>query len=303
LRQIGTLTEAGDAQRLADYLLTIGVKTQLRQAPDGWALWVIDEDRLDQARRELESFRQSPNDARFEAATRAAETIRRQSKRLDQQYQKNFRHVSDAWTRPNIRRRPLTFALIVACVVVFLLLKLHETRPRVMNALTFAAVHLERVGDQIVAYRDGIDDILHGEVWRLITPIFIHHGEIHLLFNLWALAAIGSVIEMRRNTATLAVLVFVSAIASNLGEAYYELARQGQTAAFGGMSGVVYALLGYAWMKGRFEPERGIILHPSTVQTMLLWLFLCMTGLLGPIANAAHVVGLIAGVAFGLSRL
>ena len=72
---------------------------------------------------------------------------------------------------------------------------------------------------------------------------------------------------------------------------------------FGGMSGVVYALFGYVWMKGRYEPEQGMILHPSTVQTMLLWLVLCMTGFLGNIANAAHVVGLVAGILFGLARL
>jgi GlpG protein len=46
-----------------------------------------------------------------------------------------------------------------------------------------------------------------------------------------------------------------------------------------------------------------MILHPSSVQTMLFWLVLCMTGVLGNIANAAHVVGLAAGILCGLSRL
>jgi GlpG protein len=35
---------------------------------------------------------------------------------------------------------------------------------------------------------------------------------------------------------------------------------------------------------------------------MLLWLVLCMTGVMGPIANAAHVVGLVVGIVFGLCR-
>jgi GlpG protein len=55
-------------------------------------------------------------------------------------------------------------------------------------------------------------------------------------------------------------------------------------------------------MKGRHEPEQGMILHPSSVQTMLFWLVLCMTGLVGNIANAAHVIGLVVGILFGLAR-
>jgi len=71
---------------------------------------------------------------------------------------------------------------------------------------------------------------------------------------------------------------------------------------FGGLSGVVFALFGYLWMKGQYEPEQGMMLHPNTVTMMLFWLVLCMTNLLGPIANAAHVVGLLVGVTFGALR-
>ena len=33
---------------------------------------------------------------------------------------------------------------------------------------------------------------------------------------------------------------------------------------------------------------------------MMIWLVLCMTGMVGPIANAAHVMGLVVGIVFGL---
>jgi GlpG protein len=69
-----------------------------------------------------------------------------------------------------------------------------------------------------------------------------------------------------------------------------------------GFSGVVYALFGYIWMKGLYEPEQGMIMHPNTITIMIAWLFLCMTGLVGSIANAAHVVGLVVGVMLGLLR-
>ena len=53
-------------------------------------------------------------------------------------------------------------------------------------------------------------------------------------------------------------------------------------------------------MKGVYQPEQGMAVHPNTVNIMLLWLVLCMTGMIGPVANAAHFVGLAVGMAFGL---
>jgi GlpG protein len=64
------------------------------------------------------------------------------------------------------------------------------------------------------------------------------------------------------------------------------------------MSGINYALFGYAWIKGKYQPHLGIGVAPQTVTVMLFWLVLCMTGLVGDIANVAHVVGLIGGAAF-----
>jgi GlpG protein len=68
---------------------------------------------------------------------------------------------------------------------------------------------------------------------------------------------------------------------------------------FGGMSGVVYGLLGYIWMQGRFNPASRLSLQPQTVTFMIVWFFVCLAGLVGPIANTAHGVGLAVGVAWG----
>jgi GlpG protein len=303
LRQIGTLSEENAARTLADHLLTLGVTTQLRKENAGWGVWVLDEDRIPRALTELEAFRANPADPRFKAAPRTAETIRREAERRDQEFRKNFRSVTDTWNQPDLRRRPLTFALIVASAAVFVLMHLPRTEGRVEGALRFSVDHIERIDGTPVLRPGGVDDIVHGEVWRLITPIFLHFGPIHLLFNMWALAALGSIIEFRRGTLTLALLVLLSAAVSNLGEYLYEANSFGHARLFGGMSGVVYALLGYIWIKGQNEPEQGMILHPSTVQTMLFWLVLCMMGFVGNVANAAHVVGLGVGILCGLGQL
>src|SRR5262249_15911482 len=149
---------------------------------------------------------------------------------------------------------------------------------------------------------------MSGEVWRLVTPIFMHFGLqgipiIHLLFNMGWLVALGTMIELRRDSLTLALVVLVTAIVSNLAEYAYMDRYLEKYYVFGGMSGVVYGLFGYIWMKSLYEPEQGMILHPNSVSIMLIWLVLCMTGILGPVANAAHVAGLIAGIILGVSGL
>jgi GlpG protein len=90
------------------------------------------------------------------------------------------------------------------------------------------------------------------------------------------------------------LLVVVIGIGSNLGQTYI-----GNSPAFGGMSGVVYGLLGYIWVRGKCDPASGLYLHPSTVVMMLVWFFACLTGMIGHIANAAHGVGLVMGMAWG----
>jgi len=301
LRQIGTLPGEREARHLADYLLTLGVGTRLRQEPDGWGVWVLDENRLPQARQEFEAYRSRPDDPRFRSASQTAEVIRRESERIESRYRKNMRYVSNTWGRTPFRRRPLTVVVVAICVAVYLLMGLPKTRFPTIDALAFSSFHLDPLTQQL--HPGGFEDVIHGQVWRLVTPIFMHFNLIHLLFDLWAFSLFGTLIETRRGTRTLSILLFATAIASNLGQFLYYAEFTGTVRVFGGLSGVVYGLFGYVWMKGRFEPELGMILHPSTVQTMLFWLVLCMAGVLTNIANAAHVVGLAAGIVCGLSRL
>jgi GlpG protein len=138
----------------------------------------------------------------------------------------------------------------------------------------------------------------------LVTPIFLHFGIVHLLFNMLALSALGTMIEIRRGSLRLAAMILVLAVASNMGQFLYsERIEPGVPRhIFGGISGVVCGLFGYVWMKGLYEPEQRMALHPNSVSFGLLWVALCMTGIFGDIANAAHVVGLIMGVALGVLR-
>jgi GlpG protein len=180
---------------------------------------------------------------------------------------------------PLVRKPVLTIALIVLSVLASL---------PILGGSFPIALLIGNPGSPLFG------DVLSGEVWRIITPIFIHFGILHLLFNMMWLWDMGRALEILKGRLFLGLFVAVTGIASNL--AQYVIT---QSPNFGGMSGVVYALLGYVWMQGRFNRAFGFALHQSTVIMMAGWFVLCWTGLLGPIANWAHTGGLLIGMAWG----
>jgi GlpG protein len=305
LRQFGILPKHLDPKVFADYLLTLGMKSRVDEQPDGWSLWIYNEDHLERARDELRGYLSRPEDPCYRDAVEAAKAIRRQEQQLNQQFRKNYQEVSELWAYPGLRRRPLTFALVAICLFVFLLEESPRVGSPVIQGMSFSTTYVDPEGRK---HGSGLQDILHGEVWRLVTPIFLHFGILHLLFNIWALSSFGTMIELRKGTLRLAGMVLVAAIASNIGQyLYMERTDPGEPQLFGGISGVICALFGYLWMKSYYDPEQGMVLSPNTVTFVLLWIAVCMTGaitnLVGHIANAAHVVGLLVGVAFAVLRI
>lgn len=297
MRQIGVLPRELDPGRFSDHLLALGMKSRIVEGQGGWLVWIHDEDHLARARAELEAFVAGPDDEQFQRSARAAAEVRREEAKRDREFQRNFREVRDQWTGLQARRRPLTLLLVLTAVGVFVLQQWSRSA-RIEDYMFMATPYysLDRGW-----FDQGLKEIREGQVWRLVSPIFLHFGWPHILFNSWATIIEGTLIESRRGTLRFAILVLVSAILSNIGQ-FLWMERFGRLHVFGGLSGVGYALFGYLWIKGRYEPEQGMILHQNTVVMMFAWLFLCMTGALGPIGNAAHVVGLLVGVVFGIMR-
>ncbi|MGP0063456.1 MAG: rhomboid family intramembrane serine protease, partial [Isosphaeraceae bacterium] len=221
MRQIGTLPEGLDPKLFEDYLLSQSIKARLDHRPEGSDVWIYNEDQVARAREELQTYLSHPDDPRFRAAVPAAEAVRRQQKQLDKQFRKNFREVTDLWAAPGFRRRPLTLALIVVCVFVYFLQR-SEKGDEWEDRLFFTTFYVDAQG----AVRDnGLEPILHGEVWRMVTPIFMHSTRnlLHILFNMTCLSAFGTMIEVRRGTLRLAGLVLIAAIVSNFGQYFYDL--------------------------------------------------------------------------------
>jgi GlpG protein len=329
MRQIATLPDADAARTFADHLLTLKIETRLENEPGGWAVWVCDEDRVPQAREELAAFTREPHAPRFAAARRAAAQVRKDEVRKDEEAAARQVDLTGRQTGPKM---PVwTFGLIAGCILTFaghaayvvhdnpqlgLLGALgaglyltddhqHVTSP-VEQALMIAPFEMKE-GEKkwrplyVLGGRAWL-----AEPWRLATPIFLHFGPLHLLFNLVMLAQLGGMMELRRGAWRYLLFVLTCAVASNLCQFYLGHptwdggVRLEPSPMFGGMSGVVYGLFGYVWTKGRFAPELGLGVGPRTAVILLVWFVLCFTGVFGPIANAAHAAGLVFGAAVGI---
>ena len=140
-----------------------------------------------------------------------------------------------------------------------------------------------------------LPEVRSGEFWRLFTPIFIHFGLLHIIFNMLYFYQFGSMIEARQSSLFLFIFIAVSAAISNV--AQYVVTHHDPN--FGGMSGVVYALAGYIWMRGKYNPGSGLFLDRQTITWLLVWMVVCFTPLIGHVANAAHFAGLVVGMIWG----
>lgn len=138
------------------------------------------------------------------------------------------------------------------------------------------------------------ESLKQGELWRLVTPIFLHFNFFHILFNGMWIKELGKIIENEKGSPMFLSFTLVVAIFSNT---LQYLASGPQ---FGGLSGLVYGLLGYLWVYGSLREGEGFRLPKRDVTLMVGWYFLCLTGLIGNIANIAHGAGLAAGMFWGL---
>jgi GlpG protein len=138
------------------------------------------------------------------------------------------------------------------------------------------------------------------EWWRLITPTFLHFSLTHLIFNCLWIYILGSKIEIIDGKGIFLTLFLISGLSSNLGQ-YFITGDY----LFGGLSGVVYGLLGYCFILDLDNRGQRYDLPIALYIFMFIWLLIGFTGLLkifgfGNVANIAHLVGMIAGFILGL---
>jgi GlpG protein len=139
-----------------------------------------------------------------------------------------------------------------------------------------------------------------GEYWRLFTPTLLHFSVLHIVFNTLWIWDIGRRIERQLGSILWSVGVLIIAIMSNALQ--YEISGY---PLFGGLSGVVYGVIGFAWLLPLLNKRWPIIISKQLMIFFIVWLAVGYTPFpemlgLGSIANTAHSIGLLTGLALGV---
>jgi len=319
MRQVGTLDSEAAARKFAAWLLAQRIEAHAEQEPSGWVVWVRDEDQLGKAREHFVHFRENTDDPKYQGAEKTAEAVLREDAARRQQAVGNVVEMRGRWGTggmPGMRRKAPVVMLLIGISAVVAMLSWNDTMDMstgqpiggIYRSLLFVdPVDAHATPDgELRPHIDMWASIRRGEVWRLITPIFIHYGLMHIAFNAMMLFSFGSVIEDRRGTVFMLFLVVIVAVLSNAGQAAGAMIRDMEQR-FGGLSGVCYGLFGYILIKSRFDSRERYYLSPGTTFMALAWLVLCilrefpafqeMLSALPSTANTIHVVGLLTGAA------
>jgi len=291
MRKIGTIPNEQDAHTFRDYLLTLGIKSEVNpDGAQGRVVWVHEEDQLDRARSELAEFERSPGAPKYAGVVDAARRKRDEEVKEALAARKRQVNMRERWERPLVAQLPVTMLMIGFSIVVFVLSHFGEKH---------TAFTLSLFMSKWMHAAPPLPEVARGELWRLVTPIFLHFGWMHLVFDMYMLFVLGGSVESAKGPWKYLGLVLLIAVLSN----FAQFVVTGPN--FGGMSGVDFGLFGYLWMKSRYSPEEGFFMPQYVVVQFMFWMGLCLFGIIGrvagvEIANAAHTVGLLTGMAVAL---
>ena len=257
------------ARLLTIYLIEQGVKAEYQYSVNEYSHEVMLLASSDQikAKKLAEEFVLDPTNVKYQtAAWQSGETVNLLP-------DKSF---SAAKTLYDLKQAPFTSSILAICLVIYLLAMVGVSSPYSWLKIEPFAMLLE-----------------NGQWWRVLGPALIHFSVLHIAFNLLWWWTLGKKIEKTFGLSSLLMLFIFSAAASNVAQ----LLVSGPN--FGGLSGVVYALVGCVWWLGWLKPSWGLSLPKPIIGFLLVWLVVGYLDFL-PVhmANTAHTMGLICGCLF-----
>lgn len=269
-----TFSEKRPALAFSDYLRSLGISNRVEKTGEGFAIHLERAADRDRALTEAQAFVAHPEDPKYWQASWQSGAVQKEAV-----YAQSRENWLAAWWQ---RGGWVTRAVAVICVLVYMAELIGGER--VIKALGYAE------GISVVA--------LHGEWWRLLTPAFLHFSVMHIVFNLLWWWELGGLVEKEQSSWRLLALTAVIILVSNAAQ----FLSYGQ--GFGGLSAVVYGLVGYLWLYPYADPNAGFRLRGAIIIFMLAWLALGYTGIFdaifGPISNDGHLAGLLVGAGLGV---
>lgn len=255
------------AQALSDYLTGLGINNIIQENEFYYEILLTQGSQFAQAQQELNEFLANPNQNKYLAASWQTGHVKQDSPQLKYEAASLIINLKN-------QGGVVTHCIFAICLLIYALLELGFFK-QITSALSFFT-HQPFNGLQS---------------WRFITPAFLHFSVLHIVFNLMWWSQLGGLIELQQGKQRLIILFLFSAIASNLAQFFLV------GPAFGGLSGVVYGLVGYCWLYGTLHKNSKVKLNNSMFLFLLGWLVLGFVDVLPfNIANYAHLIGLFAGL-------
>lgn len=261
---------------LADFSLWLrqqGVEHRITEEGDQQVLWLANADHSEPVLAALDQFLTRPEVREAVHETNHSPVF-----------------VNGRW-QPSPRHAPMVLSIIIVAALVAWVTGLG----RESIAAFFMFVDPTQYGFQSAAERlDAWTATLsQGQVWRLLTPDLLHFSWSHILFNSVMLWFLGSQVEWFDGRGRLAALIIFVSVVSNA------LQYLVSGPLFGGLSGVVYGILGYCWLSQLRQPR--FQFPPALMVVSLIWMLIGFTPLpeilgIGSMANEAHLGGLLSGL-------
>ncbi|MBU3905164.1 MAG: rhomboid family intramembrane serine protease [Nanoarchaeota archaeon] len=131
--------------------------------------------------------------------------------------------------------------------------------------------------------------------WILVTSMFLHGGADHLIYNMFALALFGSILEKIIGGKKFIILYFIAGLLAGLGSVPFYAAALGASGAIMGVLGCL------AVLRPRMRVYVGYVPMPMVIAT-IVWIGGDLIGMFAPdqVAHAAHLFGMAFGIIFGL---
>jgi rhomboid protease GluP len=177
------------------------------------------------------------------------------------------------------RRTTVTYVIFGVNIFIFLLMGLAGGSHSDSMLLGFG-----------VKYNPLIDQ---GEIWRLVTPIFLHIGPLHIFFNSYAIWIVGPQVEKLYGGARFTIIYILTGIAGVAGSYWYhpDVPSAGASGAIFGLFGALL-VFGYKY-RSTIPPMFQRAVGKGVFPVIAINLFL---GYMIPnVDNSAHVAGLISG--------
>ena len=192
---------------------------------------------------------------------------------------KNFEE-NERFNRMYKQKKPIVTAVLIA-----------------INVIVFALMYIIGKGsedtDTLIKFGANIPSLVRdGEYYRLITSGFIHIGILHILCNMYSLSVLGPNMEHFYGRVKYILIYLYSMIMASL----FVVVFQGDYTISAGASGAIFGLLGSLLYFGYYY--RGYLGNQTINRIIPVIIINLIIGFISPgISNAAHIGGLIGGIA------